>query len=172
MRIFFCGAQGVGKSTLVKKLALEYGDFFEVHDSMSHLFMKESLEQFEDSFQNKILLHCLNIFANNDRNIIMSRSFVDALAYNENNTVRRDFIKYMVKDLIKEGDLFIYIPIEIPLTRAGNILRDLNPIYQQEIDRLIKFYFNEIPEKFRFVVSGSLEERFFKLKSIIDERIV
>ena len=165
MRIFFCGAPGVGKSTLLKELHKLYPEYI-VHDSMSALFMDRQEQQFTDSFQNKVNVYCFNIFLNSGDNIIMSRSIIDSLAL---NTKPKDleYIESLVPYAIRKTDVFIYLPIEFEISQREDGLRVLDKVYQSYIDKRIRTELRlRIPDFQAFTVTGSIEERVERLKKI------
>ena len=103
MRIFITGAQGTGKSTLVKRLEEELPSLH-THDSMSREFMDFKDEQFGEDFQYKISLYCLDMYVN-DHDFISSRSYFDSIAYPTMNEKYNDIVsmvrpykKYIFQD--------------------------------------------------------------------------
>ena len=166
MRIFFCGAPGVGKSTLVHKIAEQIPSLV-VHDSMSALFMKSKEEQFESStFQNKVNLYCLNIFLNSDKDLIMSRSIIDSLALNTDK-ISLEYIQSLVFDSIREDDFYFYLPIEFEVSEREDGLRSTDKDYQSEIDKKIFNIFCRFPSKSKYLISGSIESRVSKILEIV-----
>lgn len=165
MRIFFCGAQGTGKSTLVYRLS-HYFPNAEIYDSMSALFMKKKEEQFTESFQNKVNVYCFNIFLNSREDLIMSRSIIDSLAM---NTKKKDlnFIESLILDSIRDDDYYFYLPIEFKISQREDGLRELDSKYQKKIDKKILRYFNEHPAKKKFIIKGTIEERLQQILKII-----
>lgn len=171
MRIFFTGAQGTGKSTLVKLVAERYNNF-SVNDSMSRLFMNDTeSEQFTEDFQKKISLYCLNMYVN-DRDFICSRSYFDSIAYpsyfkdEQVVSMVRNYQKYMFED----DCLYFYLPVEFEITKGNNELRVVDKEYQTSIDNSIRDEIARVDSDKVFEITGSIEERFNKICKIIDER--
>ena len=165
MRIFFCGAQGTGKSTLVQLLAKKFPRMT-IHDSMSALFMSNKDEQFTDSFQNRVNVYCWNIFLNSDENIIMSRSIIDSLAMNKKS---RDlnYINGILDDCIRENDYFFYLPIEFEISQREDGLRELSSEYQRAVGDSIFKIFLSFPSKKKYMISGMINERFDQILKIL-----
>lgn len=166
MRIFFCGAPGVGKSTLVHEIAKQIPSLV-VHDSMSALFMKSKEEQFESTtFQNRVNLYCLNIFLNSDRDLIMSRSIIDSLALNTDKT-SLEYIQSLVPDSVRRDDFYFYLPIEFEISEREDGLRSTDRDYQSDIDKKIYNTFCSFPSKNKYLISGSRESRVNKILEIV-----
>jgi adenylate kinase family enzyme len=165
MRVFFCGAQGTGKSTLVQLLAKQLPQMI-VHDSMSALFMKNKDEQFTDTFQNRVNVYCWNIFLNSENNIIMSRSIIDSLAL---NIKQKDliYINSIISDCIRKNDFYFYLPIEFEISQREDGLRELDPEYQFAVDKVIYRTFNDFPAENKYVLRGSIEERLEQILKVI-----
>lgn len=167
MRVFFTGAQGTGKSTLVNKIFEEFVTL-KRFDSMSRDFMKKREDQFTDYFQKRISLHCLNLYVN-EEDFVSSRSFFDSIAY-PTYSGHKDMVNMVrtYEDMLFENDcIYFYIPIEFAISERGNDLRVIDEKYQKDIDRIIR---NEIETQ---KILGHLEEgrNFFILKGSIDERM-
>ena len=174
MRIFFTGAQGTGKSTLVKELAKRHPELT-VHDSMSKIFMKgDKNNQLTSDFQKRISLYCLNLYVN-DRDFISSRSYFDSIAYptyhvnqNIDNQTILDMVR-LYEDLMFEDDcIYFYLPIEFEISEGNNLLRITDKEYQQSIDRIIKNeieYINTIHPGKVITLHGSVEERLREIEN-------
>jgi GTPase SAR1 family protein len=179
MRVFLCGAQGTGKSTLV--MSLPHRFFLEKKDSFSKKFLtkdssaqRSTSDNFEE-FQDKILLHCLAEYVGGT-NFIASRSIIDSLAYLEvNKAKKRKVLTAMIENykkyLLTENDIYIYLPIEFELTKDGNSVRDTDIEYQQKVDESIRRNFYKLkalntPAVF-IKATGTVEERMSKIKRAI-----
>lgn len=178
MRIFLCGAQGTGKSTLVMNLETD----LERKDSFSKSFLKQdSSIQRSDSekfneFQDKILLRCLSEYVCSD-NFIASRSIIDSYAYlavndAENKIPLINLLSHYKDYLMQEGDIYIYLPIEFGISKNGNESRNIDTQYQIDVDREIYKYYNKLkaqksPAKF-LELRGSVGERLEKIKQLLN----
>lgn len=179
MRIFLCGAQGVGKSTLVMSIPKRF--FLERKDSFSKKFLtkdssaqRSESENFEE-FQDKILLHCLAEYVSGS-NFIASRSIIDSLAYLEVNKAKKrktlvSMIENYQKYLLTENDIYVYLPIEFELTKDGNEVRDTDKEYQVKVDESIRRNFYRLkalgtPATF-IKVTGTIKERQSKIKRAV-----
>ena len=178
MRIFLCGAQGTGKSTLVMNLETD----LERKDSFSKSFLRQdSTIQRSDSekfneFQDKILLRCLSEYVCSD-NFIASRSIIDSYAYlavndAENKIPLFNLLSHYKDYLMQEGDYYIYLPIEFSISSNGNESRNTDAQYQIDVDREIYKYYNKLkaqksPAKF-LELTGSIQERLYKLTQLLN----
>lgn len=191
MRIFFSGAQGTGKSTLVKQLGTILPTFTEM-DSMSKLFLKDKTIQTDINtggyidFQRKILLYCLNNYVSLD-NFYSSRSVIDSYAYlnyawrhTTSNTVRgyvEDLLTMLdaYLDLCTGPDcIYFYIPVEFEINDS-NPLRNNDPEYQKEIEELMNEAITHIKSKsnIRIVtLTGGVAERMSTIcKTLTDFKV-
>jgi len=179
MRIFLCGAQGVGKSTLVTSIPEELG--LEIKDSYSRKFLEKnpdiqnSANPDYNEFQDKILLYCLNQYVN-DKNFISSRSIIDSFAYlkvcgSDNEVILSNLINHYRDYLTAEDCIYIYIPIEFKISEGGNDLRNTDSQYQLNVDTAMQKYFNGIKKYSKgaqfHTITGSREERLEQLINII-----
>jgi len=179
MRVFLCGAQGVGKSTLVNSIPPRF--FLEKKDSFSKKFLtknsaaqRSTSDEFEE-FQDKILLHCLAEYVGGS-NFISSRSIIDSFAYLEVNKAKKkkllvEMIENYQNYLLLEGDIYVYLPIEFKLTKDGNSVRDIDLEYQAKIDESIRrnFYrLKAIKSDAIFIkATGDVENRMSLIKRAI-----
>lgn len=175
MRIFITGAQGVGKSTLVRELHKALPDL-SVFDSVSKDFMRVKQDQFDPEFQLRISLKCLDIYVN-ERDFISSRSYFDSLAYPQLNESMddnaRDTILSMVKLyeplVFQEDCVYIYLPIEFELSSDGNALRDTDRAYQERVDNTIRDLIDGSHHKDRiYGISGDVDSRVKQVLNIIN----
>lgn len=177
MRIFITGAQGVGKSTLVRELHKALPDL-SVFDSVSKDFMRVKQDQFDPEFQLRISLKCLDIYVN-ERDFISSRSYFDSLAYPQLNKSMednaRDTILNMVKlyePLVFQDDcIYIYLPIEFELSGDGNALRDTDREYQERVDNTIRDLIDCSHHKDRiYGIGGDVDSRVKQVLNIMKYR--
>lgn len=182
MRIFLCGAQGTGKSTLVLGLPNEYG--LKKKDSFSREFLDKDptiqtrMSEGYKEFQDKIVLYCLDEYVNDD-DFISSRSIIDTLAYLRANKADAtipltNMINHFSEYIMTENDIYIYLPIEFPLSNHGNKTRDTDKEYQVEVDSNMYHYFKRfrgLDSKAQFIeINGSIESRLKQLINIIKEK--
>lgn len=170
MRIFLTGAQGTGKSTIVKQLG-EILPTHTVHDSMSKLFMNGNKDtQLKEDFQKMISLYCLNLYVN-ERDIICSRSYFDSIAYpsyyNEYPEII-EMVRYYKDMLFQDDCYYFYLPIEFDISQNGNDLRIVDPYYQRAIDSIIRREICTIDSDRVFCITGSVPERIDSIKRILD----
>ena len=174
MRIFFTGAQGTGKSTLVKELAKRHPELT-VHDSMSKKFMDgDKDKQLTSEFQKRISLYCLNLYVN-ERNFISSRSYFDSIAYptyhinhDKDNTIILDMVRIYEKLMFEDDCIYFYLPIEFEISEGNNLLRITDPNYQREIDKIIRDEIEYINQHYPgkvITLHGSVEERLKEIEN-------
>jgi len=181
LRIFLCGSQGTGKSTLVNALPESFG--LDKRDSFSKKFLEKdpsiqtNQSQRYNEFQDKILLYCLNEYVNN-RDFIASRSIVDSFAYlqaneAENKIPLTNLVNHYRDYLLEEDDIYVYLPIEFPISKGGNENREVDIEYQKKVDKYIQKYFNRLKKlgrKSKFIsLSGEIDNRLEQLKGVINE---
>jgi len=185
MKLFLSGAQGTGKSSIIKHLEennlLPNIKFF---DSYSKLFLKTKDEQKVTHpnflpFQNKIIVYSSNVYLN-ENNFISSRSFADSYAYLTyaiEESKEKGYVNYLnnlnnllegvydcVNVLKKEENIYhFYTPIEFEISSNNNDLRLTNKEFQINIDNKIKDFY-KIANIKPIMLTGSVEER---IKSII-----
>jgi tRNA uridine 5-carbamoylmethylation protein Kti12 len=176
MRIFLSGAQGVGKSSVVREVAkMEQFKKYEVLDNISSRFMSNKhvqhayTEGYED-FQSRISLYCLYKYAFS-RDLISSRSYFDSLAYPQYSrqlAIVRSVRTYR-KLMFEEDCLYFYVPVEFPINANGNPLRSVSPAYQRKIDTLIRkeVAWERKQGKIIHDIRGSVEERVAKVQAVI-----
>lgn len=181
MKIFLCGAQGVGKSTIVNNIDLDLIK----HDSFSKKFINKNNKNIQlggDSIefldmQQKIFVYCTNIYTN-ESYFISSRSLIDTLAYIDNDTKFSDEMNNihnmsvdMLNNINRQDDVFyFYIPIEFDIEGDSNSIRIPDKEYQAEIDRRILYHLNDNNVEFT-VLSGSVDERLSQIYKTINDRI-
>ena len=182
MRVFLCGAQGVGKSTLVTSLPSEFG--LEIKDSFSRKFLEKnpdiqnSTNVDFNEFQDKILLYCLDQYVN-DKDFISSRSIIDSYAYlsvckPEEDVMLKNILGHYMDYVTTEDCIYIYIPIEFQISGGNNDLRNTDSEYQRNIDQQMQKFFNKLKRHSKgadfHIITGDRETRLEKLKTIIKEK--
>lgn len=169
MRIFFTGAQGTGKSTLVYELHRMYPQL-KMYDSMSRKFMEGKKDvQFTEDFQKKISLYCLDFYVN-DRDFICSRSYFDSIAYpmHGNDIDIVNMVRLYQKYMFEDDCLYFYLPIEFQLSNGGNNLRVTDEKYQHEIDQILRAEIERVNYDKLFTLTGSIEERTKDMQRIVE----
>ena len=182
MKIFLCGAQGTGKSTLVTSLPLEFG--LEIKDSFSKAFLEKNPDIQNssninyDDFQDKILLYCLSQYVN-DKNFISSRSIIDSFAYlaaceSKNGIILNNILNHYRDYVLTADDIYIYLPIEFPISKGNNEMRNTDNEYQLRVDEQIQKYFKKLRKMESgaqfYTLSGSRESRLEQLIEIINKK--
>lgn len=167
MRVFFTGAQGTGKSTLVRKVNSEFVTL-KMFDSMSRVFMRKKEDQKTDDFQKQISLYCLNLYVNED-DFVSSRSYFDSIAYPQYGGYKNilDMVSIYEDMLFEDDCIYFYAPIEFKISSGGNELRLTDEKYQEDIDLLIRKEI-EIQKEKGHLVEG---ENFFVLTGDVEQRM-
>jgi len=187
MKIFFAGAQGTGKSTLVEEL----GNFlpeYEQKESSTRFFLKNKEDQHFSSpgyqeFELRESLYCLNNYVNTN-NFISCRSIIDLYAYlfdalsKCTDTYISIFIEKMIStidlyaDLCIKDAIYFYLPIEFEIN-SNNPLRDTSKVFQKEIDKQMRYSSTLISSKGGkiYTITGTVEERIEKIKKILKNYI-
>lgn len=182
MRVFICGAQGVGKSTLITSLPEDIG--LQIKDSYSKHFLEDNPDiQTSDNkgfneFQDKIMLFCLSQYVN-ENNFISSRSIIDSFAYirannSENKIMLFNILNHYRDYLTGEDDIYIYLPIEFDISLDNNKYRNIDPDYQMLVDEEMIRYFEKLKalgnrDNF-YILKGDREARLEQLINIIKSR--
>ena len=173
MKILLNGAQGTGKSSIVKHY---YTNLSKI-DSISKIFMSNKEIQTDINnidfidFEYKITLYHLNNIINVDK-FICSRGLADSYAYityayeNSNNFN----VKLAMSELLllleryiyiakKMNIKHIYVPIKFKINQSNNNLRVVDEQYQIDIDSRIQKFFEEYKIDYRELNSISIDER-------------
>lgn len=171
MKIFFTGAQGSGKSTLVDKLK-EYLPNYEIIDSLAKQVSKKDEIWNKDNlmkFQISVLGVYLSKWFSTD-NFISSRSISDTYAYlNEDIKISKDedtksFYSKLIKWTEDLKDVFnlnecihIYVPPVIELKEKEG--RSVDKEFQKRVDQDILKYLDTYKIRYIKVEKLSIEDR-------------
>lgn len=187
MRIFFTGAQGTGKSTLVDMLMNEF-PWLERTADITRNLVRDGIIKKEDTskgateeVQSIIFKAYFDELKKED--IISPRHLIDVIAYSKwlydreglsqeefldevlttTQEIRRMNIDSKKQKNLRDSNFIIYTPIEFAPANDG--MRDLDPEYQKEIDDDILWALDRTGANY-IKVSGSPEER---LQQILKE---
>lgn len=170
-KFIFNGAQGTGKSTILKELETKgYEAVTEVVRNLSKKGVKINKDG-DEKGQKKIFNEYLNIFNSKD-NYVSDRGLIDVVAYTVYLTrlgkVSEKFADKQLKDLHKfvqsnPDIIYFYFPIEFDIEDDG--VRDLDKDFQKEIDQIILSLYASLGIRF-IVMNGSVEERLNKIKRL------
>lgn len=153
MKVTICGAQSVGKTTLVDSLPEKYQKYI-IKKVIRNVILKSEDEIFvnEDSdaySQVKFFDAYMSILSKKE-NYITDRGLLDVAAYTNYLGYKKKLgsglyftqLQYIKKSLEKNPDeVFIYIPIEFDIVDDG--FRSLDKKYQEECDRAIRMAFDD-----------------------------
>lgn len=179
MRVFLCGAQGTGKSTLVNQLPshlkLERKDSFSKRFLDNDPFIQTKDNVGYDEFQDKILLFCLSEYVNHN-DFISSRSIIDSYAYlsaneSKHEIVLKNILTHYSEYLFNDDDIYVYLPVEFKISTANNENRNTDAEYQAAVDVQMRRYFDKFSRthhKSQFIIlEGDIKTRLEKLIDII-----
>ena len=175
----FVGSSGTGKTTLLNYLKEKFDAETVELSGRGFLSNASSYDvQVEDTIQSQIayfntstiLLKMLEIKGNSKAKITcFSRSPIDVMAYELTLNKSKYLLPLQTKVLqqIKDNIIWIYLPIEFPLSDKSDIKRGLNEEVRNLTDENIKdlLFENEINY---YTLRGSIEERQKELNYIIE----
>lgn len=174
--INFTGAQGTGKTTILK--ALQQDPAFKEFDFVTEVvrnFVKEKglkINQDGTTQTQELLFQAYSDSLEKKTSYVSDRCIIDVCAYTEDGCARnkkdpawRALLQEQfneVKSLKEKLGYVFYFPIEFPLVNDG--VRSMNEEYQEWIDKYIcnVLQLCDIPYT---VVSGTVEQRIRTIKS-------
>ena len=178
LRIALCGAGGVGKGTLAKRLIQELDANFlpsTIEDIGRQMYPKTgNYTEIADrrSFQYAILMAQIEgekLFAGLDRSFVAERSVLDYLPYagrvfGADSEGYRDYERIVREHLATNPyDLLVFVPLEFKPTAADlkqNSWKERDPQSQKDTDAFLAEFIAALPQELKTVrVSGSVEER-------------
>lgn len=182
LRIWFVGAHGTGKSTLLKEMihpnkiqeiarsVIEKGkhpndmNLFERYQFQKLLLSKQIAEEYK--FWNKwfvsdrtiydIIAYTISLFSDDLITTWEGSMLHDAIEYLTDRYIRRNIDRY---------DILFYTPIEFPLEKDG--IRFEDEKYQEEIDKIIRELLDRYEIKY-FTLRWTVKERINKIDDIIN----
>lgn len=176
-KIGICGAHGTGKSTLVELISELYS-IPKLQRTLRNYWESIGVINFEllpkdirTVCQNYIFTNFLNAEDAQD-SFVSDRSVVDYLAHTMLDTDmpenQLEIFKFLVKERLKNYTHLFYLPIEFEV--ENEVLRaDIHK--RTQIDTLIISILEKHYQDKYFVISGSVEERLEKIKTILGNKI-
>lgn len=182
LRIWFVGAHGTGKSTLLNEMDHPYKikeiarsvikmwkhpndmDLFERYQFQRRLLYKQIIEErrvwdkwfVSDRTIFDIIAYTDSLLKDEYINTWLGQMLIDAVEFLKEKFVKRNYDRY---------DILFYTPIEFPLEKDG--IRFEDEEYQKEIDSLIKELLDTYDIKY-FTLTWSVKERMEKIDHVID----
>ena len=183
MRIAFTGAQGTGKTTLIRALS-NYLPNYTVYEELVRGLAKTSKvkinKEADDASQDIISTEHLRVAVESyysNKNVIFDRCVLDSYVYAKDSYDRKLISKSCVEyatsviDIINRYypyDMVIYIPPKLDLVEDG--VRDTNVEYRDNIDSI----FREVItwHKCNYTLTSvKLDERINEVVNIVNEKI-
>jgi adenylate kinase family enzyme len=164
MRIAFCGAGGVGKSTLVHAIVKQWPNLFKnytIIDSIRHSnHYKLNQKQRQRFLNSEYMKNQLG------QKFISSRSIYDVLTYSR-ITIDMWFDSIKFNSVLKkiDYDFLFYIPIEFPIEPNEDGTRpsqESAEIFQNELQIVLNYY--HVPVNF---LSGTVQQRLNVISTIM-----
>lgn len=170
MKIAIVGAHGVGKSTLALELSniLKYPI---LPDTAREAFLKGFAVNENTPPENQLWILCKQIEYERELkdNYIADKTLFDNIVYSR-QIFDDSHLLIVIEKIVKKiasYDLFIYLPIEIPLVDDG---RSMDPVFQQKIDEEYIKLLTDLNIKYH-EIRGSVEERVNKALEIIKKNL-
>lgn len=166
MKIAIVGAHGVGKTTLARELskALNYSI---LPDTASEALKKGFTVNEDTPPENQLWILCKQIEYERALldNFVADKTLFDNIVY-ARQIFEDPHLLTVIEDVVKklaEYDLYLYLPIEIPLVADG---RSIDPVFQKRIDDEYISLLNVLDIKFH-EIRGTIPERISKALKII-----
>ncbi|KAF2078766.1 ATP/GTP-binding protein [Flavobacterium sharifuzzamanii] len=168
MRIAILGAHMVGKTTLAEKLYESFSDYEfypEPYFELQEMGFNFSEMPTADDYIMQ-LEHSIKQIVRSNRNAIFDRCPIDLLGYAlaVDNTLNFSSVFNKIQNVIKEIDVFVFVPIEKPdqILCSDSDLPELRDEVNNIISELIVDFDLKVIE-----VKGSLSERLDQIQSKI-----
>lgn len=176
MKVILCGAQSVGKTTVIDSIPEKYKSLV-IKKVIRNIVLKDDLrvnEKADIYAQTRFFDAYWNLLDSKD-NYISDRGLLDVVAYTKNLAEDRQlgFALYwhqlrLFKEWIQKhpDEVYVYIPIEFPIVDDG--FRSTDNYYREGCDNCIREVLDECGIKY-IVLKGSIEERNKKFKKLLED---
>lgn len=181
MRIAICGTHGVGKTTLAKWLGEELD--LPVLTEQATKLLKSEFPFFKterdfnifQQFQERVLMNQFkdeNLYSGG---FVADRSIIDSLAYVHVRTIiekdfgvwLEDYKRRVEEALLGRYDRLIFIRYDSYFLNANPEIRNMNPVFMEEIDRFIDYFLMKYPDGTNIIHINSLDKT-VRRKEILD----
>lgn len=167
MKIAIIGAHGVGKTTLAKELS-KLLKFPVLPDTAREALLKGFAVNESTPPENQLWILTKQIEYERELkdNFIADKTLFDNIVYGRQLFNDQNFLSVLENIIgkIANYDLFIYLPIEIPLVDDG---RSMDPVFQEKIDKEYLKVLGEFGISY-FQVRGSVKQRLKSSLQIIN----
>jgi len=154
MKIAVSGTQNTGKSTYIKDFLAKWNVYESPESSYRNIIKEKKLNHSKNSSEEtqKIILDSLvdqAIESSKKDFVILDRCVLDNLAYsswlNLNGKVSEKFLdesRILVRETLKLFDIIFFFPLTkfSPIKIENNNIREIDPVYQEEIDIIFKAF--------------------------------
>lgn len=155
MKIAVVGTQCIGKSTYIKDFLNKWSMYSTPSKTYRDVVKEQNIpiNRLGTEESQRVILDFLTEQAtaySKQDNVIFDRCVLDNLAYScwlhLNNKLSENFIDYsrhLVKETLKLYDLIFFLPITktSPVQLVEDGVRDVDPVYREEIDNIFKAFY-------------------------------
>lgn len=178
IRIEVSGAQGVGKTTLIKELKKYYPEFYTNTYGLRSIFKdKEKSDYADTELQLKILNYqrdqiLFNKYIFEDRGVLDGLAYMNILNKEGKSNLPYEVYKYIEQEsiyLLKSPfvDAIVLVPVEFELVDDG--FRNTDRERQLEANRLMEYYIDTYDLRYKTVVPrGTVEERTNTVRELVE----
>jgi hypothetical protein len=168
MKIGFCGTVSVGKSTLVKSLAVlpEFKDYHIATERSVYLRDQGIQLNTDSTLKGQFVFAAERSIELMKNNVLTDRSVYDVCAFTLSaksiSWPTKELFVELLMDLRNDYDVIFYVsPVGVSIENNG--VRETNPEYRDKIDSVIRQLLEEYPPKRLGILEGTNEERMNKV---------
>lgn len=154
MKIAVVGTQCIGKSTYIKDFLNKWSMYTTPEKSYRDIVKEKNIpiNRLGDEASQRVILDFLvdqALSCSKSDNVIFDRCVLDNLAYSSwlhlNDKVSEKFLdesRILVRETLKMFDIILFLPITkvSPVKIVEDGVRDVDPVYREEIDNIFKVF--------------------------------